>query len=118
MRLATLKGVDVGSKRFTYNLDFPHYHSSAVPGISHESRYFEVFSREGFTKVWSAQHRELIKTLGVTSHSYVLEELGYIRAVDLGFVQDCTDKELLTCLQEFEKTGDDIHAFKWELGNR
>lgn len=118
MRLATLKGVDVDSKRFTYILDFPYYHSSAVPGISHESRYFEVFSREGFTKVWSAQHRELIKTLGVTSHAYVLEELGYIRAVDLSFVQGCTDEELLTCLEEFEKTGDDIHAFRWELANR
>lgn len=118
MRLATLKGVVVGAKRFTYNLDFPHHHSSVVPGISHESRYFDVFSREGFTKVWSEQHRELIKTLGVTSHSYVLEELGYIRAVDLGFVQACTDEELLMCLDEFKKTGDDISPFEWELSNR
>lgn len=118
MKLATLTGVDVDAKRFTYILDFPYYHSSAALGISHESPYFEVFSREGFTKVWSAHHRELIKTLGVTSHAYVLEELGYIRAVNLGFVQACTDEELLTCLYEFEKTGDDTHAFKWEVANR
>lgn len=86
--------------------------------MSHESKHLDIFSREDFTKVWSAQHRELIKTLGVTSHAYVLEELNYIRAVDLGFVQACTDEELLTCLYEFEKTGDDIHVFKWELSNR
>ena len=118
MRLATLKGVDVDSKRFTYNLDFPYFYHTQSFGMSHESRYFEVFSREGFTKVWSIRHTELIKTLGVASHSYVLEKLGYIRAVDLGFVQDCTDEELLTCLYEFEKTGDDIHAFQWEVANR
>lgn len=118
MKLATLKGVDVSAKRFTYNLDFPYYYPSVGWEPFSESRYFEVFSREGFTKVWSAQHRELIKTLGVTSHAYVLEQLGYIRAVDLGFVQGCTDEELLTCLEEFEKTSDDLHAFKWELSNR
>lgn len=118
MKLATLKGVDVGGKRFTYNLDFPHFYHTQTFGMSHESTRLDIFSREGFTKVWSVRHTELIKTLGVTSHSYVLEELGYIRAVDLGFVQACTDDELLTCLEEFKKTGDDISPFEWELGNR
>lgn len=118
MRLATLKGVDVDSKRFTYTLDYPHFYHTQTFGMSHESKHLDIFSREGFTKVWSVRQTELIKTLGVTSHSYVLEELGYIRAVDLGFVQACTDEELLTCLYEFEKTGDDISPFKWALSNR
>lgn len=118
MRIATLTGVDVPSRRFTYALGYPYFHHTQTFGMSHESTTLDVFSREGFTKVWSVRHTELIKTLGVTSHAYVLEELGYIRAVNLGFVQACTDEELLTCLYEFEKTGDDIHAFKWEVANR
>ena len=118
MRLATLTGVDVPSRRFTYTLSVPYFHHTQSFGMSHESKQLDIFSREDFTKVWSIRHTELIKTLGVTSHSYVLEELGYIRAVDLGFVQDCTDEELLTCLEEFKKTGDDISPFEWELGNR
>ena len=118
MKLATLKGVDVGAKRFTYTLDYPYFYHTQTFGMSHESPTLDVFSREGFTKVWSIRHTELIKTLGVTSHAYVLEELGYIRAVDLSFVQDCTDEELLTCLEEFKKTGDDISPFEWELSNR
>lgn len=118
MRLATLTGVDIPSRRFTYNLGYPYFYQTEFFVMSHESKQLDIFSREDFTKVWSEQHRELIKTLGVKSHAHVLEELGYIRAVDLGFVQACTDEELLTCLYEFEKTGDDISPFKWELGNR
>ena len=118
MRIATLTGVDVGGKRFTYTLSSPYFYHTQSFGMSHESKLLDIFSREGFTKVWSIRHTELIKTLGVKSHAYVLKELGYIRAVDLGFVQACTDEKLLTCLYEFEKTGDDIHAFKWELANR
>lgn len=68
--------------------------------------------------MWSVRHTELIKTLGVKPHAYVLEELGYIRAVDPGFVQACTDEKLLTCLEEFKKTGDDVSPFEWELSNR
>ena len=118
MRLATLTGVDVPSRRFTYTLSVPYFHHTQAFGMSHESKQLDIFSREDFTKVWSIRHTELIKTLGVESHAQVLENLGYIRAVDLGFVQACTDEELLTCLYEFEKTGDDIHVFKWELSNR
>lgn len=116
MKLAILSNVDVSSKRFTYKLQQSYLLDYA--GHYYETKHFEVFSREGFTKVWCKNHREIIKTLGVTSHSYVLEELGYIRAVDLSFVQACTDEELLTCLEEFEKTSDDISPFKWELSNR
>lgn len=118
MRLATLTGVDVPSRRFKYTLSVPYSRLYFGPDTIAESTFFEVFSREDFTKVWSEQRRELYKSLPVVSHWLALDYLGYIRAVDLSFVQDCTDEELLTCLAEFEKTGDDISPFEWELGNR
>lgn len=116
MRVAELVGVHLPSMRFTYALSALHLSRRA--GRYYESDTFEIFSREGFTKVWDANHREVVKTLGIRSHADVLEDLGYIRAVNLGVVQDCTDEELLAFACEFEKTGDDLSPFLWEVENR
>lgn len=118
MLTATLARVDISGQRFIYNLSEPYSRMYFGPGTISTSLYFEVFSRRDFTKVWSAQHRELIKTLGVESHEYVLGYLGYIRAVDLEVVQAFSDEELLMCLAEFEKTSDDINVFLYELEKR
>ena len=116
MKLATLVGVDVPSGRFTYELS-ENDRVWRIAG-SYDTDIFEVFSREDFTKIWCRKHTELVKTLGVKSHEHVLEKRGYTRAVHLGFVSYCTDEELLACIYEFEKTGDDLSPFLWQLDLR
>lgn len=111
MFLATLTGLDLSGRRFKYTLSEPYSRMYFGPGTISESTFFEVFSREDFTKVWSEQRRELYKSLPVVSHKEALDYLGYIWTVDLGFVLGCTDDELVACITEFTKTGDDTSIF-------
>lgn len=118
MNIATLSGVDVPSRRFFYTLSEPYLVERRGLRYEYVTSIFEVFSREGFTKVWCLQHKEIVKTLGRVSHESVLDDLGYIRAVDFNWLTHLTDLELDTCIVELDETGDDIDMFLEELDRR
>lgn len=118
MRIATLSNVDPMAHVFTYTLSKPYYYHTLYHPLPHRSPIFEVHTQDECVTVRTNKGSMVVRTSALLSHSEVLADLGYIRAVDLSMVQKLSDTDLSACIDEFEQSGDDLNVFLYELGKR
>lgn len=116
---ANLNAVDFARGRFVYRLQFPFKVYALDPDTDYFSNTFAITSDdEGCLTLWADRGHVVARTPVPISHAELLGNYRYYRLVHPGWVQSCSDDDILFCIETFEKTNDEVDMFYREFRRR